>query len=158
MTSQTTFAFVDHSGEVSRVSFSHLDLDAGSVDGYTSTVITDELGALKAAIDALTLLNETQITVGAANILSPPTLPADENAQREQGLLIKYVDLSNNKKYRFTIPGIDRTLVAQSGTDIVDFANNVLVAALVATFEANYTSELGNAVSVYAASLVGRNN
>lgn len=158
MPSQTTFAFVDFSGEISRVSFSHLDLDAANVAGYTSTVVTDELGALKAAVDALTLLNETQITVGARNILSPPTLPPNQNAQREQGLLIKYVDTTTNKKYRFTIPGIDRTLVAQPGTDVVDFANNILVAALVAAFEANYTSELGYPVSVYGASLVGRNN
>ena len=48
--------------------------------------------------------------------------------------------------------------MAQQGTDVVDFVNNVLVAALVAAFEANYTSEFGNPVSVYAASMVGRAN
>ncbi|MCB8946167.1 MAG: hypothetical protein H6658_20675 [Ardenticatenaceae bacterium] len=158
MASQTTFTYVDHSGETSRVTFNHADLDATNVAGYTSTVVTDELGALKAAVDALTLLNEVQISVGATNIVSPATLPSDENAQREQGLLIKYIDTVTAKKYRFTIPGINRALVAQQGTDVVDFVNNVLVAALVAAFEANYTSEFGNAVSVYAASMVGRAN
>lgn len=153
-----TFTFIDHSGEQSRVSFSTPDLDATNIDGYSNTTLTNPLGDLKAAIDALTLLNEVKINVTATEIVSPPTLPADENAQREQGLLIKYVDTVTAKKYRFTIPGIDRTLVAQAGTDIVDFGNNLLVAALVAAFEADYVSELGNPVSVYAASMVGRRN
>lgn len=158
MPTQTTFSFIDFSGEQSSFAVSHPDLDAANVDSYTNTALTNNLGDLKAAVDALTLLNETKISVGAKAIISAATLPNDENAQREQGLLIKYVDTVTGKKYRFTIPGIDRSLVAQQGTDVVDFENNLLVQALVAAFEGGYTSEFGNTVSVYAASLVGRNN
>lgn len=158
MQPQFNFTFIDHSGETGSLSLSIPTLDATNVAGYTSTVVTDPLGAVKASIDALTLLNEVRIGVGAKIITSNPTLPTDENAQREQGLLIKYSDTVTAKKYRFTIPGIDRTLVAQSGTDVVDFVNNAFVAALVSAVEAHCVSELGNPITVYAASMVGRNN
>lgn len=158
MAAQTTFNLIDHSGEQSSVAFWSPDLDSGNIATYTTTTVTNALGDLKAAIDALTLMNETNINVGAARIISPPTLPTDENAQREQKLQVKYSDTVTGKKYRFEIPGIDRTLVAQVGTDIVDFANNAFMIALVNAFESNYVSELGNPVTVYGASLVGRNN
>lgn len=158
MTAQTTFNFVDFSGESASVGFWTPDLNAGNVATYTDTTLTNQLGDLKAAIDALTLLNETNINVGATRVISPPTLPSDENAQREQKLQVKYTDTVTGKKYRFEIPGIDRTLVAQVGTDVVDFANNVFMIALVNAFENGYVSELGNPVSVYGAILVGRNN
>lgn len=154
----TTFGFIDYGGESARVAFHSPVLTDANVMDYTTTTVGTPLNFLKLAIDALTLLNETQISVGAKNIVSSGTLPTDQNAQREQGLLIKYIDTSNNKKYRFTIPGVDRSLVAQPGTDVVDFANNAYVAALVGAFENGYVSELGNPVQVYAASLVGRNN
>lgn len=158
MPAQTTFNLIDHSGEQSSVAFWTPDLDAANIATYTSTAVTNALGDLKAAIDALTLMNETNINVGATRIISPPTLPADENAQREQKLQIKYTDTVTGKKYRFEIPGVDRTLVAQVGTDVVDFGSNAFVIALVNAFESDYVSELGNPVSVYGASLVGRNN
>lgn len=158
MTGRTTFTYVDYSGEQSVSQFYNPDLDALNVDTYTDTAISNNLGALKLAIDALTLLNEVQISVGATQILSPSTLPADPNAQREQKLLVKFSDTVTNKKYSFTIPGINRTLVAQVGTDVVDFTSNLLMIALVSAFEAGYVSELGNPVAVYGASLVGRNN
>lgn len=155
MPAQTTFTLIDHSGEQSQVAVWTPDLDALNIAGYISTAPGSALGDLKSAIDDLTLMNEVVISVGAARITSPPTLPADENAQREQKLLIKYVDTITAKKYRFTIPGIDRALVAQAGTDVVDFVGNALVAALVSAFEADFVSELGNPVSVYGASLIG---
>lgn len=158
MPAQTTFNFVDFSGEGASVAFWTPTLNASNVVTYTDTTLTNQLGDLKAAVDALTLLNETNINVGAARIVSPPTLPTDENAQREQKLQVKYVDTVTGKKYRFEIPGVDRTLVAQVGTDVVDFANNVFMIALVNAFENGYVSELGNPVSVYGAILVGRNN
>lgn len=157
-TPATTFTYIDHSGETSVVTFYTPELDAVNIAEYTSTVLPAELGELKASIDALTLMNEVQISVGATKILSPPTLPADENAQREQVLEIKYVDTVTNKKYRFSIPGINRPLVAQAGTDVVDFQNNVFVIALVNAFESGFRSELGNPVAVYGATLKGRNN
>lgn len=158
MAGNTTFTYVDNSGEYSPFAIHTPDLDPLNIADYTSTLVGTELGNLKAALDALTLMNEVQIVVGATKILSPPTLPTNPNAQREQGLLIKYVDLTTNKKYRVTVPGVDRTLVAQTGTDVVDHTSNVFAVALVAAFESAVVSELGNPVAVYAMSLVGRNN
>jgi len=158
MAAPLTITYIDYSGEQSAVGVNVPNLDATNVEDYTDTTLGTPLGNFKAAVDALTLMNEVVINVGAARITSPPTLPTDENAQREQKLLIKYVDTVTAKKYRFTIPGIDRTLVAQQGTDVVDFGNNVLVIALVAAFEAGMVSELGNPVSVYGASLIGVSN
>lgn len=158
MAAPLSITYIDYSGESSAVAVNIPNLDATNVEDYTDTTIGTPLGNFKAALDALTLMNETVIHVGAARIISPPTLPNDENAQREQKMLLKYVDTVTGKKYRFTVPGIDRTLVAQQGTDVVDFGNNVLVIALVAAFEAGMVSELGNAVSVYGASLIGVNN
>lgn len=158
MAGSVTFNLIDHSGETSTVSFNTPDLDDTNINGYLNTTIGQPLGDLKAAIDALTLMNEAKITINASQIVSPASLPADPNAQREQGLQVKYTDTVTGKKYRFTVPGLNRTLVAQQGTDVVDFENNVLMQALVAAFEADYTSEFGNPVTVYAASMIGRNN
>lgn len=158
MAGRTTFSFIDHSGEGASFAVYNPTLNAGNVDGYVSTTVGQPLGNFKAAVDALTLLNEVNISVGAARILSPGTLPTNEDAQREQKLLVKYIDVTTNKKYSFSIPGINRPLVAQQGTDVVDIQNNAFMIALIAAFEANYVSELGNAVQVYGASMVGRNN
>lgn len=158
MPAQTTQSFIDFSGEQTSFAVWTPDLDAANIDTYTNTLVGNALGDLLAAVNALTLLNRTVTSVGAIRDLSAGTLPANQNAQREQKLLVKYIDTVTNKKYSFSIGGVDRSLVAQPGTDVVDFANNVLMIALVNAFENNYVSELGNPVSVYASSLVGRNN
>lgn len=158
MTAVTTQSFVDHSGEQTSFGLFTPDLDATNVDDYTNTLVTFPLGDMLIAVNALTLLNRTVTTIGALRDFSVASLPADENAQREQKMVIKYRDTVTSKAYQFTIPGIDRTLVAVQGTDQVDFAGNALVAELVNQFETNYVSELGNPVVVYDARLVGRNN
>lgn len=158
MPSQTIQSFIDFSGELTSFGLWNPDLNAGNIDSYTSTVATNALGDLLIAVNALTLLNRTVTSVGALRDLSVSSLPTDENAQREQKLQIKFTDNVTNKKYQVTLPGIDRTLVAQAGTDLVDFVGNALVAALVSEMETNYVSELGNALTVYDARLVGRNN
>lgn len=158
MAGLTTQSFIDHSGEASSFHLYNPDLDAGNINTYTTTLLTFELGDMLAAVNALTLLNRTVTTVTALRDVSSPSLPTDQNAQREQKLLIKYTDDVTGKKYSLTIPGVDRSLVAQQGTDQVDFVNNVLVAAFVNSIENGYVSELGNAISVYDARLVGRNN
>lgn len=158
MPAQTIQSFIDYSGEQTSFAVWTPDLNAGNIDTYTNTAVTNALGDLLAAVNAVTLLNRTVTSVGAVRDLSAGTLPANVNAQREQKLLVKYIDTVTNKKYQFTVPGVDRTLLAQQGTDVVDFTSNVLMIALVNSFESDYVSELGNPVAVYAASLVGRNN
>lgn len=158
MPALTAQSFIDHSGEQSSFGLWTPDLTAGNIVDYTNTTVGNALGDLLVAVNALTLLNRTVTSVGATRVLSAGTLPANQNAQREQKLLVKYIDTVTNKKYQFTIPGVDRTLVAQQGTDVVDFGNNAFMIALVNVIEASYVSELGNPISVYASSIVGRNN
>lgn len=158
MPALTTQSFIDHSGEQTSFSLWTPDLDAGNIDTYTNTNLTFELGDMLAAVNALTLCNRTVTTVGALRDVSAATIPADPNAQRETKLLIKYIDTVTSKKYSLTIPGVDRTLVAQQGTDQVDFNNNAFVIAFVNSIENGYISELGNPIEVYDARLVGRNN
>jgi len=158
MTAITTQTFIDHSGEMTSFGLHTPNLDVSNIDDFTNPLVTFALGNLLIAVNALTLLNRTVTSIGAERQLSSGVLPADENAQREQKLLVKYLDTVTNKKYQFTIPGIDRTLVAQQGTDVVDFESNALMIALVSAVESKYVSELGNPISVYASSLVGRNN
>jgi len=157
MTAITNFSFIDHSGEISGFRVNTPTLDATNIDTYTDSNVGSVLGNFKAAVDAITLCNETKISVGASDILSTPTLPADNSAQREIKLLVRYVDtVLPQHKGSFEIPGPNLSLVAQVGTDIVD-PSNAFILALTAAFEAGYRSMFGNPVEVYGLSIVGRN-
>jgi len=158
MTSQTVQTFVDYSGEITTMGLWNPDLNVSNVETYTSLVATNALADLLAAVDALTLLNRTRTNVGAITIPIVTDLPTNKDAQREQKMQIKYADDVTGKKYQVTLPGIDRTIVAQQGTDKVDFVGVTEVATLVTEMEANYLTELGNALTVYDVRLVGRNN
>jgi hypothetical protein len=157
MAATTHFSFIDHSGEISGFKVNTPTLDATNVDDYTDTTIGTPLGNFKAAVDAITLCNEVKISIGAAEVLSIPGLPADNSAQREIKLLVRYADtVLPQHKGSFEIPGPNMSLVAQVGTDVVDMGN-AFVLALITAFEAGYRSMFGNPVEVYGVSIVGRN-
>lgn len=158
MPAATTQSFIDHSGEITSFKLWTPDLNAGNIDTFTNTAVANSLGDMLIAVNALTTLNRTVTSVGAIRDISAPTLPTDPDAQREQKMLMKYRDTVTGKAYQFTLPGINRSLVAQQGTDQVDFGNNAFVVALIATIEGVYVSELGNPITFYDARLVGRNN
>lgn len=150
---KVTQTMIDHSGEPTRTSF----WTGGEVaDDYT--VNLTDANDVQTGIAALTLCNFVNLTGQIPIESDVPVLPGSENAQREQALLITYADAVNGKKYHMSIPGIDRNLVAQAGTDVVDIVSNVAMAAFVVIMEANMVSELGNAIEVVAARLVGRSN
>lgn len=151
--SKVELSFLDHSRETSKTQFHVVPLLA---DGSNRAAVLTAVQNMHAGIAALTLCNLGSGSVQLYQIAEIPTTPSDENAQREQGLWCQYVDNTTGKYYSMTIPGVDRTLVAQINTDEVDIVSNVAAAAFVAIMEANMKSELGNAITVTRMRLIGR--
>lgn len=159
MFSKVRYVYIDHSSEKSSMQVHLPDITAATYDAITANDATGNVGRIRLALAALTLCNEVSVNIQAKKIPTvPPSPPTDENAQREQALQIEYVDNVTGKTYFYNLPGIDRTLVAQTGTDVVDYVNNVLVAALVTALEADARSELGNNITVTGARMIGRNS
>lgn len=155
--SKVTFGMIDHSNESSTTGIYIPQITAANYDAVVDDSSTGVVGRLRIAIAILSTMNETTRTVTAEQFKTPPTLPSDVYAQRERKLLVRYVDLVNNKKAILTIPSPDNSTLAQTGTDEVDFVNNVVAAAFVVSFEADAVSQDGNAVAVVGMSIVGRN-
>jgi hypothetical protein len=84
-------------------------------------------------------------------------LPTAEEAQRELGLRIFYIDTTTQKKYHFTIPGPDLSLMVSAGFDQVDWSGTEM-AALETALETSMKSPDGNAISITSGYVVGRRN
>lgn len=76
-------------------------------------------------------------------------------AQREVGIRVFYHDNVTGKRYHFTIPGPAVAEYPPQGTDDIPLSNPNM-ASLVTLLEADCVSELGNAITVDKAKLVGR--
>lgn len=156
MAGKVTFAILDNSNEVGTVRFYTPDLGTTNVDTYVSDTPTNALGDMRLALNPLILGNHLRRTVTATVIIDSPTVPADVNAQRERKALVTYRDLGNGKLYRLEIPTFSM-VGAVTGTDILDLSHPDW-ANFVSEFEANFRSELGNAVQVVQAKHVGRSS
>lgn len=157
MAGSVTFNWVDNSGESSS-SIIHLGtINAGNYAAIVDDAPGGVIGDIKAAIDDITLMNNVRRTVTCEQFTDTPSLPANAFAQRETKLLVTYADNVTARKYTFTVPGPDLSLIAQTGTDVVDHTSNIYAAALVTAFEAGAYSPLGNAVTVVGMRIVGRN-
>jgi len=149
---------IDNSGESSKVKFYLPDVTGANYGTITGNVITANVGELRLAVAAATLMNFTRHTVVCEVYDDVGTLPSDANAQREQKLLITYIgDGGTSKKYRIELPGADRTLFAQTGTDVVDHTVNLNAIALKDAIESYAVTPEGFPALVTAMRLVGRN-
>jgi hypothetical protein len=153
--SKVEMSFIDHSREFSKTQFY---VPALLADGSNRAAVLTAVQNMHAALAAATLCNLGAGSVQLYKIAEVPTTPADENAQREQGLWVQYVDVTTGKLYSLTIPGADRTLFAQINTDEVDISANVAAIALLDVIEANMKSEFGNAVQVTRMRLIGKSS
>lgn len=151
--SKVDISFIDHSREFSKTSFY---VPALLADGTNRAAVLTATQNMHAALAAATLCNLGGGSVQLYNITEIATTPADENAQREQGLWCQYVDVTTGKYYSLTVPGADRTLFAQVNTDEVDISSNVAAIALLDVMEANMKSEFGNAIQVTRMRLIGK--
>ena len=153
-----TFGFIDKSGEAGSVSFPVPNLGVTNVEAYTEGVGHVAYNALLDAVVALTLLNQTGHTVTAETAEIAPVRPSDANAQRETALLVKFADTTGHKG-SLTIPGLDRTITSQDGTDEVPLAGITEVEDLITAIETYAVDSItGNTVTVYSIREVGRNN
>jgi hypothetical protein len=154
-----TLSFIDKSGETASVGLPIPDLTVANIESYSSGgIASDAFNDLNDFIDVLTLLNPTGHTLTSKIVQIPPVRPADANAQRETGLLVLMAD-TNGHKSRFVIPGLDRELVAQEGTDEVPLTGIIQVEELITAVEAYCIDPItGLAVTVYGMRMVGRNN
>lgn len=148
-----TFTYRDFSHELSSIQF---QVTEPNPDGTDLVALKALLNAIDTALEALTLCINSKET-WVINVVENPSEPSDENAQREAGMRVFCHDDSTARKFHFTIPGPDKSIVAEAGTDKIDLTITE-VAALVTAVEAGALSPWGNSVSVDSAKLVGRNN
>lgn len=153
-TSQFSLSLMDYSGEKSVVQWSGPEITGAAFDVTSwkaaQAVIVTAIMALTDCIQGKTLLSSVAGSGSEA-------LPAIATAQREVGLRIFYQDDVTGKKYHLTIPGPQVEDYPDAGSDEIDLTSTD-IASFISDFETNAESEVGNAVTVYAARLVGRRN
>lgn len=154
---QANMTFVDHSKEKTTVGFT---LAAIVADGSNfDTIVSDvasQLALSKAAIDAITGLFHVQTSVTIPKVYddTPITYPTYGH-DREIAVRFVYQDDVTGKLYRFDIP--DPIDIFADNSDEVDMTIAAVV-ALKALVDADWVSELGNAVTLLRGYKVGRNN
>lgn len=152
--SQFSLSLLDYSGEKSVVQWSAAEITgvAFDVSNWKS-----EQDAIADAVEALTDCTRGKEQFSSNVDSGSETLPAIATAQREVGLRVFYQDDVTGKKYHLTIPGPQVEDYPDAGSDEIDISTGD-IAAFVTAFELNALSEAGNAITVYAARLVGRRN
>lgn len=153
-TSQYSLSLMDYSGEKSVVQWSGPEITGVAFD---VTTWKSEMDAIVDAIMDLTDCTRGKEGFSGVAASGSESLPAVATAQREVGMRIFYQDDVTGKKYHLTIPGPQVADYPDAGSDEIDLADTDL-ASFVSSFETNAESEAGNAVTVYAARLVGRRN
>lgn len=160
-----SFTLIDHNREKSTVQFYTGNVTATSLPGLLT-----QFGALRTAIEGITLgvVAQESLKVFDTKLANVP--PTDENAQRERKWLVTYEDTTAffddpvnaipNEGYRkvftFEIPTaelVGRLLPNSDEADLAD-AN---IASFVSAFEAVARSPYGGAVNVLSLRAVGRN-
>lgn len=156
MPAYVTHSLIGFSGEGSSVRFYLPDVNATNYDDVAGNTVGDNVGGLRLALGAITLLNFVRHTVTTEQYADVGTLPSSPHAQREIKLLVSYRDTVTSKLYRLEIPGPDLAALAQAGTDVVDHTSNVTAVAFVTAFEQYARSVDGNLVTVEGMRIVGR--
>lgn len=152
--SLATISFLDFSGEKSSVSFNLADPSGATFDWDALVAKLDGIGDV---IDDVCLCTRGNDSLRVVAQIGSMAFPADEEAQRELGLRIFYVDTTTWKKYHFTIPGPNLPLMVVTGHDRVDWSGTEM-AALETALEADMLSPDGNAIQLTDGFIVGRRN
>jgi len=98
----STFTLLDYSDEKSTVSVHNGAITAVSIAGFLT-----QLGALRDAIDGITLGTlQKEKWVGDDTVVTN-AWPTDPAAQREAKLLVTYMDTTTEKEYTLTVPTVD---------------------------------------------------
>lgn len=147
------FTLLDFSREKSTVSLYNGDITAVSIAGFLT-----QFGALRTAIEGITLgVVQQEQWIGDRTVLSntPPTNPF---AQREMKWLVTYTGDTSGKIFTLEIPTADLTGRLIEDTDLADMTNTE-VAAFVTAFEdiARTPDDDTETVTVQNIRFVGRN-
>lgn len=152
-THRSVFTIRDYSGEQSTVNVYNGAITPASLPGFLT-----QFGALKSAIDAITLgVIAKEVWVGDDTTLSSG-FPSNPFAQRELKWLVRYTGQTNGGIYTVTIPTADPTGRLLPNSDFADLTQTDM-AALVTAFEAIARTPLSDTenVQVLSIELVGRN-
>lgn len=160
-----SFTLLDHSGEKSTTSFYTGNVTATSLPGLLT-----EFGALRTAIEGVTLgvVSRESLKVFDTPLANQP--PADENAQVERAWLVSYEDnlpffddpinaIPNEgyrKRFVLSIATADIVGRLLPNTDLADLTNPE-IAALVTALETTLRSPYGGTIDVLEIRAVGRN-
>lgn len=142
----------------------------GAVTAVSLPGLLTQFGALRTALDAITLGTITDESMQVFNTRLANAPPTDENAQRERKWLLKYEDnlpFFDNPINAIPNEGFGRVFVSEiptalfvglllPNTDIADLAD-AAIAAFVTAFEAIARSPYGGTVNVLELQAVGRN-
>jgi hypothetical protein len=160
-----SFTLLDHNGERSTTSFYTGNITALSLPGTLT-----QFGALRTAVEGITLGTVAQETLKVFDTKLSNTRPSDQNAQRERKWLVVYEDVTPffddptnlipNEGYRkvftFEIATADIATRLQPNTDEADLLNPQ-ISAFVTAFEAIARSPYGGTPNVMKLIAVGRN-
>lgn len=160
-----SFTLMDHNRELTNVSFY-----TGNITAVSLPDTLTEFGALRTAIEGITLGTVTKESLKVFDTKLGNSPPSDQNAQRERKWLVVYednlpffddpVNAIPNEGYRkvftFEIGTADIANRLIANTDEADLTN-AAVAAFVTAFEAIARSPYGGTVNVLQIRAVGRN-
>ncbi|MFQ3647752.1 MAG: hypothetical protein SNJ80_12550 [Anaerolinea sp.] len=155
MTTQhySMFTLLDASNEKSNVTIYNGAITATSLPGFLT-----QFGAVRSAIDAITLGTiHKEAWIGDSTVLSQ-TLPTNAFAQRELKWLVRYRGNTSNKIFTLTIPTADPAGRLVAGTDRADLTNPQ-IQTFITEFQnfARTPDDDTETVTVLDITLVGRN-
>lgn len=156
MTGKVSIAFLDKSGEISRVEYNVPVSSAANVEGQIDDSQVDTALSTAALIASLSLCTPISSQLVASTSKWAQTPPGSLYAQRELGLKVTYSDNVTGKLYQMTIPAPDWANIGSGNSDQVDPADAAWI-AFKAKFETEAVSEVGNPITVTGGRLVGRN-
>lgn len=154
-THESTLSYMDATGETTTFTVYN-----GPITALTIAAYLTELGALRAATEALTLGNKSVYTwTGDRDqfFAVPATDPA---AQRESKLLVTYKDNTTSKPHSLAIGTIDfsKLTFVPGAKDAVPLDASAEIIAWITAFQAIAKApDTGNAVTVTKLRFVGRN-
>jgi hypothetical protein len=141
MTSRYTVQMVDKEGESVSFSLRGVTLTAGNITAQVAAA-----AAVRAAVEAVSLLETKSESLVAIENTYAPTLPTEPFAQRGIKFLVRGADANGNPQ-TFHISGANLALAGLMDGENVDLASTE-GAALVTALEAFWVSNAGEAVTV----------
>lgn len=165
MPGRLSFRMIDNSRETAQFSLATGEVTAVSLPGLLT-----EVGALRTAVEGITLGNVAQESLSVFDTRLTNLPPASPLAQVESSWLVTYADTTEffdapvnaipneafGRLYTVTIPTADIAPHLQANSDFADLTTTEMT-AFVSAFETTARSPAGGEVEVISIRFVGRN-